>query len=342
MNRLLVLLGCLFSLAVGAADYGTVSVLGGATSALQATGNASAASAASSVASLNSKFLANASGVAEVPSRMRFYNSEHLGWYDEEGADGSMRTLDYTYAIAHGNVANHIPYRGFGDRTSISTGATGNDIWQGASAVMPIPDQTTGEQMTLVSTSANDTLLGSGCRQVDVHYLNASGVPASEIVNMSGVSPVDTIATNIRFVENIHSETVGATGSTEGVVTIHKIGDPSVVYNAMVAGSNMALNSARMIPAGQTFYMTGLTATATDNTAILVRLLATITSEGTVTPGLFFTVYEPFRLENSTVTRTLRLPLAFPSLSILKGNAVPQTSGGSATLSYEGWYEPNE
>ena len=45
--------------------------------------------------------------------------------------DNSLHTIDYLDQIATGKIANHNPFRGYGQRINCSTIATGDDIWEG-------------------------------------------------------------------------------------------------------------------------------------------------------------------------------------------------------------------
>ena len=105
--------------------------------------------------------------------------------------DGAAIFLDYQTSIGIGSYGTgHKAFRGFGRRSSLTTATNGNDIWQGAAIKIPFPNQTTGQQMSLVSTSASDASAGSGARTVDVHYLDNLGAEQHEIVTMNGLTPV--------------------------------------------------------------------------------------------------------------------------------------------------------
>ena len=59
--------------------------------------------------------------------------------------------------------------------------------------------------MTIVSTDAGDTFGGNGVNSLQIHYLDANGDAKTETVNMNGLTGVNTVATDIRFVQYIHS-----------------------------------------------------------------------------------------------------------------------------------------
>ena len=113
--------------------------------------------------------------------------------------------LPYTDDIAAGPVEF---FSAQGTRASVSTTTSGDDVWSGTATTLPIP-VSTGVQMTVVSTSGNDAAAGSGIRTIEIHYLDANGNEQIEGVTMNGVTGVNTVATNIRFVNEFYAETVG-------------------------------------------------------------------------------------------------------------------------------------
>lgn len=253
--------------------------------------------------------------------------------------EGAQLVMDYKTAIGLGEIATHERFRGIGRRTSLATTVGGDDIWEGAAVAVPFPNQTVGEQMTLVSTHAQDSAAGTGAQQVDIHYLTAVGVEAVETVTMNGVTPVNTVATNIRFVQYIHTQRVASLGNVAaGDITIYRTGDAARVYNVIKAGGNVSLNAHRMVPANKTFYMNHVKADATDNKPISVRLRATCDYEGMLTENIFI-FNELFELYNSSSVLQLPMERKFPSLCIIKGSAVSSTAGGTASIGFEGWVE---
>lgn len=209
----------------------------------------------------------------------------------------------------------------------------------GVAAICPIPDQAVGEQLTLASSTNNDTAAGTGVRSVDVHGLDIDGNEQHEIVTLNGMTPVSTIRTNWRFNQSIHGETWGALGHADGTISIYRAGDATRVYNVISPGTNMSMNSARMIPAGKTFFMTNLSMSAADNTSVFVRLRSTSTFEHQLTAGLAFLFKGGAVLQNAPREKTFKIPKQFPALSIIKVTAFASSNGASASAEYDGWIE---
>ena len=89
-------------------------------------------------------------------------------------------------------------------------------------------EQTTNAQRSLASTSANDTSAGTGARQVVISYLDQTcsgpggGVPFfTETVTLNGLTPVNTVNTNICFIERIDVLSVGSSGANVGTINLY-------------------------------------------------------------------------------------------------------------------------
>ena len=80
-----------------------------------------------------------------------------------------------------------IPLTGFGFRLSISVSTNGDDIWPGMATTLPIPPNA-GEQMSVVSTSAADSSVGTGARTIQIRYLNNNGDPKEETITTNGTT----------------------------------------------------------------------------------------------------------------------------------------------------------
>ena len=86
--------------------------------------------------------------------------------------------------------------------------------------------------MSVVSTSAQDGVAGTGTLTLDIHYIDPTGNAQSTVVTMNGTTAVDT-GILMRFVQSIHAETIGTNGTAVGTISIHKTGTPTTVYNVI-------------------------------------------------------------------------------------------------------------
>lgn len=82
-------------------------------------------------------------------------------------------------------------------------------------------EQTNPCRRSFSSTSATDNLSGSGARQIRLtYYDNQMNGPYTEDLYLSGTSVVNTLNTNIQFVEQIRCTLVGANGGNAGNINM--------------------------------------------------------------------------------------------------------------------------
>lgn len=274
-----------------------------------------------------------------ITKQGQYLDSETGLWTNIVGMDGVPASIAYEVMIARHLITGHEAFRGFGERTGCTNAVAGNDVCQATAIASPMPAQPTGDLMTVVSTSASDGVAGTGVQSLDVHYIDASGNAQSLIVTMNGVTPVDIPAIYMRFIQSIHTETVGTNGTTVGTITIYKTGSPTIIYNQLNPGGNVSLNSARMIPAGKSFYMRNLSVMAADNTPVSIRLRCTSDFEDVLTTGYFFLFKDVSILQNASREKAFVIPLHFPALSVLKFTAYSVTGGASVSVNFDGWLE---
>lgn len=233
--------------------------------------------------------------------------------------------------------------RGFGSRLNVSTAVNGDDIWTGVATTLPIPPDA-GEQMSLVSTSIQDdnTPGGTGIRTIDIHYIDASGNPQIETIALNGTTQVNTVATNIRFVQEIHPRTAGSNLLAVGTITIFSTATPANIYNQIQPGTNQSLNTARMVPAGKTLIITGYYASAGNATKVeSVELRLRATSHGGQFLSRLFHFIDNFLSFNSTTDRNYTQPIVVPSLAIVKVTSYASVAGSNVQATWEGILVPS-
>ena len=228
-----------------------------------------------------------------------------------------------------------------GERTSVAIVATGSDIWYGTDTTVTVPPSG-GEQMQIVSDDPNDTIGGSGIQEVMIHYLDANGVDASETIATSGTTPVDSLAVNMRFIQNIHTSKAGSTGVAEGTITIASKnigGNP--VYNMIRPGGNMSLTINKMVPAGKTLYITHWDASAAGKQSVVMRLRST-DMHGDLFQDVFLFKDSVF-LENSAFVRrwTDEEIFPIPEFSLVKVSVWASGAGADVSAGWSGRLEDN-
>lgn len=158
-----------------------------------------------------------------------------------------------------------------GAREGVSTGkislggSTAGSLFEMRSTTYTEP--AAAAQRSFASSSANDTAAGTGARTVRLTYYDGSGDgPLTEIVTLNGVTSVATVATNIRFIEEIEVVTAGSGGFNAGTIslfvnnaggggTIGSIGIGNIVTGV---GNNTTLWAHHYVPLGYTTHFSVL------------------------------------------------------------------------------------
>lgn len=82
-------------------------------------------------------------------------------------------------------------------------------------------EQTTNAQRSIASSAATDSAAGTGARTVLIEYFDSVGNgPFTETVTLNGTTYVNTVATNICFIEHMTVVTAGSTGVNAGIITL--------------------------------------------------------------------------------------------------------------------------
>ena len=249
-------------------------------------------------------------------------------------------TASVAMSAAVGSITGGRTVTAFGERESMGTTATGEDIWRGnelspaptSHLVIPTPAEA-GEQMTVVSESTNDTAAGTGVQTVSIHYLDAAGDEQDEIVTLNGTTPVNTVATDIRFVNDFHAQTVGTGGVAADNIKIYKTGSVGLVYNMIAAGGNKSLVPHRMVPRGKMLVITSWHAGEAQSKRVNVRIRSTDMYDELL-PGVF--CFKDTTFLNGTTTGNITLNTPIPALSVVKISGWPDAIGAEVGCSWAG------
>ena len=157
---------------------------------------------------------------------------------------------DFWLEVVKGNVAGHVAINKFGINPDIDTGTT-EDLWTvGGTWVAP----TSATTVNIVSSSVNDTAVGTGARTITVNGLNGSYADTTETITLNGTTNVTTV--NSYFI--IHRMTVGTAGSgatNAGAISTTWTGGGTPVGPSIIIGSAQTQFCIYQIPAGYTAYM---------------------------------------------------------------------------------------
>jgi len=139
---------------------------------------------------------------------------------------------------------------------------------------------TSATTMQIASTSANDTLAGTGAQIVEIFGLDADYNSVSESVNMNGQTPVTTTQVFLRIQESAVVQ-AGSTLGNEGNIYItdsadtFTAGEPDTrCYDSMAIADGFSKTATFTVPEGKVLLHQAfeLTTTATGNNRIICKL----------------------------------------------------------------------
>lgn len=160
----------------------------------------------------------------------------------------------------------------YGERTT-SGAETNYMVWPNGPFSIP---PAAGVQMVVQSTSANDAVGGTNIRTVRLIYLDSNLNQQTENVSLNGTSPVNTTATDIRFIQCMHLLTFGTTPEAAGVISASNGGN---TYSAIEVGKARCSSSAAMVPAGKRLYISGAVGSSISGTSAAKTELRFVSSE---------------------------------------------------------------
>lgn len=196
-------------------------------------------------------------------------------------------------------------------------------------------------QMAVVSTSANDAAAGTGIRTVEIHYLDTNYAKQTEIVTLNGVTPVNTVATNILRVNDFYATTVGSGGLAAGNITLTSVGG-AVIYARIETGFNRQMNAVFTIPAGKTGYLTHWNVSeGTSAGAHYTRFFLTLTAQDGVYNSGVFTCHDQSGVQNASENIYYDIPIYLPAKTDIKVSCISDAANANAevTSHFSGWYE---
>lgn len=204
-------------------------------------------------------------------------------------------------------------------------------------------EQTTNGQRSIASASANDTAAGTGARTVRIDYLdqNMSSLK-SEIVTLNGTSYVNTVATDICYIEHIEVLTAGSGGTNAGILTLKAAtagGGATIV--TIPAGDTQWFSAHHYIPATKTLFVTGLSIGHTGTTVGSggLYVLKKISLGGSV--ELQFSDFTRLYGQSSTVTRVFNSPQRVQGPAKVTLYVAPETTSSTIYRGSFDYYEQN-
>lgn len=231
-------------------------------------------------------------------------------------ASGFMEHIGFYEQIARGKIAGFEPIGAYGRYTA--TGAVTNHvIWPDGAYHLP---PSAGVQMSIVSTSANDdgSPAGTGVNTMDIHYLDHTLTSRVETIILNGLTPVLTVATNIRFIQCMHILSAGTVKSAAGIITASNGGN---VYAQIDAGGRRCSSSARMVPNGKKLFVSGVVGSSISGTAAAgaqIKISSTFFDGHDLTAAEIFMPFGSIGVQDTAVPYTFPIPVGpFPAGTVV-------------------------
>lgn len=261
------------------------------------------------------------------------YGIKHINYKPRVSA------MPYLFDIAEGNVTGHTAYAKLGYNGDV--GATEEDIiTQGG--VYPWIAAGAGIALEVVSSSANDTIAGSGVQKVKIGFLDADYAAKTETLDMNGVTPVPLVDTTILRVNSIRATQVGGGGVAAGNITCRLVGAPATVYRQIVLGYTRGRGLTYTVPLGKTLYITSMSLFSGYTTSgKIVRWIGRAQvddSDPTVKINLFQVFFEAMT-QDSGFHIGFDMPVRIPATADLKVSAISDGAGSYCSCAMRGWLE---
>lgn len=243
-------------------------------------------------------------------------------------------TQGYATAVARGDVPRAFPFAGYGEITTVGA-VTDQIIWPDGAYTLPPAG---GIQLSIVSTSAQDGVGGTGIRSVELHYLDAALTPMTETVILNGLTPVLTVATNMRFITCMHMITYGSGKKAAGTISAT---NTAITYSLIAVGAVRCTSAVRMVPAGKRLFVNGLSGGSSSPNApasAIIRICSTYFDGHDYSSDSVFIPLASAVAQDGAVTLTLPTPMVFPAGAAV-GMQVTVDKAAVVVGSWFGWVE---
>lgn len=159
----------------------------------------------------------------------------------------------YGYEVSLGNVSGVSEVSFFG--TSSAVPPSGEPVWIYGASTYPFP--TAAQTLTISSSSANDTALGTGMQSATVKWIDfTTGLESTLVVALNGTTPT-VISTNGYLPNLLEGTSYGVNGANVGVISIGygvvTGGVPANILSYIDTAGVIAAQAIYTVPTGKTF-----------------------------------------------------------------------------------------
>ncbi|MDX1352826.1 MAG: hypothetical protein R3254_07430 [Thiomicrorhabdus sp.] len=240
--------------------------------------------------------------------------------------------------ISRGNVPGASGFSAFGKLVT-SGGVTKNIIWP--NGTFTFPDQVTGEDVSFVSTSAQDAVGGTGASEIEVHYLDANLLDQSVTITLTGQTPVTGQLSGCRFIQCMHITEVGTDVAANGTISAYRATDNTVEFSLISAGDERCTSSMRMVPASKLAYVAGAVGSSVSGTSAStadIELWATELDNDQYLNPFIQIPHGSIGVQDNGVAFNFPLPLVFRAGTII-GMRVSTDKAATVSADWFGWLE---
>lgn len=254
--------------------------------------------------------------------------------FDRHWLQQYLKVDSYENEVSRGNVRTAYPIAAYGKLIAASS-TTMTLIRDQDGSVLNVPQSV---QLSIVSTSANDTAGGSGAQTLVIEYLNGTLDLSVEMITLNGLTPVTTVATDVRWVQAVYVATAGNGGVAAGTIDISNGG---TVHARIPTGQRTTHSSFRRVPRGKKLYISTMYAGSSSGTAAtstLVELVSTqVDGLNQQETGLYYP-QAGIVLQDMSTTLSQRMALPVGEGHIV-GFIATCDKGATITAGFTGWVE---
>lgn len=205
-------------------------------------------------------------------------------------------------------------------------------------------EQVSNAQRSIISASASDAAAGTGARTVTITYLDSTCAgPFTEVVTLNGITAVNTVATNICFIEKIQVTTVGSNASNVGIISLKAAtaGGGATIWT-IAAADNQTFGAHHYIPTGKTCNITGVSSGHNGTTVGSGALFVLKSLPIGVANAVEVQVTDFIRLygQSSTFSRAYTSPVKVTGPARLISYVSPETTSSTIYRSAFDYFEP--
>lgn len=130
-------------------------------------------------------------------------------------------------------------------------------------------EQLSGTQRSIVSTSGSDHWNSGSAQQVTITYYTVSGSgPKTEVINLSGTTAVNTVNTDICYIEKLEVTRAGAYTTNSGTISLKaSVNGTGNTVGTIGGSAGQTFWCHHYIPSGSTCFITGLLGGKNNNTS---------------------------------------------------------------------------